>query len=310
MKEKINEQKKKVDKFWSAFFKQAKDDNFKTRWWQSPLIIRHVNHLVSGENVDGFSQGLINEVKKSFSNKLPFGSGISVGCGIAQKEINLVKQGIVERFDLFELSEECIVQGEQLIRENKLDKHMRYIKGDAFEIVKEAEKYDLVHWNSSLHHMMDAFEAVKWSKNVLKKGGLFFMDDFVGASRFQWPDRQLKMVSRVRGIFEGTKYLVNPRNTSESLSAVVSRPNVEALMESDPSEAADSENIIEAIKVFFPKAKIMKTGGAIYHLALSDMLHNFDETKDKILLDLLMFMDELCTDLGENHHAVALALKE
>ncbi|MFA5925314.1 MAG: class I SAM-dependent methyltransferase [Parcubacteria group bacterium] len=310
MQEKIDEQNNKIGKFWSAFFKQAKDDNFKTRWWQSPLIIRHVNQIVSGENVDGFSQGLINEVKKSFSNIIPFKNGISVGCGVARKEINLVKQGIVENFDLFELSEECITQGKRLIKENKIDKNIRYKEGDAFEVVKEIEKYDFVHWNSALHHMIDAHEALRWSKKILKKGGLFFMDDFVGATRFQWSDRQLEIVSRVRGIFNGTKYMLNPKNTSEALNSVILRPSKEVMIESDPSEAADSENIINAVKLFFPKAKIIKTGGAIYHLALSDMIHNFNETSDKILLDLLMFMDELCVELGENHYAVALALKE
>ncbi len=30
----------------------------KVRWWQHPLIIRHINRIVCGEAVEGFSEGL------------------------------------------------------------------------------------------------------------------------------------------------------------------------------------------------------------------------------------------------------------
>ena len=45
------------------------------------------------------------------------------------------------------------------------------------------------------------------------------------------------------------------------------------------------------------------------HLALNDIIHNFDEIQDKPLLDLLMMIDKLCIDLGETHYAIALAFK-
>ncbi|MDP8219106.1 MAG: hypothetical protein P9M03_10315 [Candidatus Theseobacter exili] len=167
-----------------------------------------------------------------------------------------------------------------------------------------------VHWNHSLHHMLDVDKAVEWSKNVLRSGGLFYMDDFIGASRFQWPDAQLEFATRIRKVFEDSKYLTNPRTSSGSLSTIISRPNKNKLIEDDPSEAADSERIVDAIYKYFPNVEFKVTGGVVYHLALSDMLNNFDEKDDKILLDLLMIIDELYAKLGQTHYGVALAFKE
>ena len=53
------------------------------------------------------------------------------------------------------------------------------------------------------------------------------------------------------------------------------------------------------------------TGGAIYHAALSDVLHNIDEddATDRALLDLTLQIDRLLAEQGETHYAVAVAEK-
>ncbi len=135
------------------------------------------------------------------------------------------------------------------------------------------------------------------------------MDDFIGATRFQWPEKQLEIATKTREVFKGTKYITNPRSKENALNTVISKPNKDKLIERDPSEAAASDQIINAVVQHFPKTEIINTGGVIYHLALSDMLHNFDEVDDKILLDLLMLIDELCIELGQTHYGVCWAIK-
>jgi SAM-dependent methyltransferase len=260
--------------------------------------------------VSGFSQGLTDLVKKYAGSSIPFKKGISVGGGNGQKEINLIKQGIVETFDLYELSKLRISSGINLAKKECVSDKIKFIYGDPIDIASEPEKYNFVHWNNSLHHMLDVEKAIEWSKIILKSGKLFYMDDFVGASRFQWPDEQLEIAAKVRGVFKHTKYLLNPKYRFFSLPAKIIRPNKEKLINKDPFEAADSDRIIMAVYKHFPNAEIKFTGGVIYHLALSNMIHNFDEKNGKILLDLLMIIDELCSKLGQNHYAVALAFKD
>jgi SAM-dependent methyltransferase len=301
----------KIGEHWSKVTKDsAKRKNLKLRWWQSPHVIRHINQLVCGEPVPGFSSGLIKQVRNLAAESIPFKRGISVGGGNGQKEISLIKQGLVSSFDLYELSETRIAAGEELARKESVEQNINFIFGDAFGLATKAEEYDFVHWNNSLHHMLDVDQAVAWSKQILKPGGLFYMDDFIGASRFQWPGRQLEIATKVRKAFQSSKYMQNPRDSDKSLAIELKRPSAEKLIQDDPSEAADSDRIIDSIIKYFPNAEIKITGGVIYHLALSDMLHNFDETEDKILLDLLMIIDELCADSGQTHYGTALAIKE
>ena len=305
-----NQIQKKIDEKWSKHANSS--HKLKLRWWDSPFILRHINHLICGEYVDDRSQGLMNVIKKIMPSPLPLEKGIAVGCGTGKKEFKFIKDNIVKYFDLYELSEGMIEKGRRLAQELGIEDKIRFHHGDAFKASNLENQYDFVHWGDALHHMLDADKAVAWSNEVLKKGGLFFMDDYVGASRFQWSDKSLEIATKVRESFTGTKYLVNPYDSSKTIPTKVLKPTVEKMIELDPSEAADSENILNAVRKYFPNATIRMTGGVVYHMALSDMLNNFDESKeeDMIMLKLLMIIDENCADMNETHYAVAYAIKE
>jgi len=299
---------KKIGSHWSNH-KPLK----RIRWWESPTIVRYVNSIVDGKYVDGRSSGLINRTKKLLKDRLPLEKGISVGCGVGLKEMNLIQQGIVKSFDLFELSSARIDHGRILAKKNGLEKNITFWEGNAFSMVTEKETYDLVHWNNSLHHMMDTEAAVSWSKQVLKTEGLFYMDDFVGANRFQWPERQLEIASDVRKSLIGTKYLRNPHSnhffSRRRIDWRVKRPKHKHI--ADPSEAADSERILTSIEKHFNDPEIIITGGVIYHLALSDVIYNFDENNevDLKLLKELLTLEKSCIEEGQTHYAVSLCLK-
>lgn len=302
---------KKIGAFWSK-----NNATPRTRWWHSPMIIRYVNTLVNGEPVDGISTGLMHSAKKLLGNNAPLKKGISVGCGNGYKEIQLITNGLVDSFDFFELSDERISQGLNLAKNYGVSEKIQFFEGDAFLRVKNDEIYDLVHWNNSLHHMLDVHQAIAWSHRILKSGGLFYMDEFVGASHFQWPDKQLEMASNIRRSLKGTKYLLNPSNNSfftrKYLPWRISRPDLNTMIQSDPSEAADSENIIPAVTKWFPSAEIIKTGGVVYSLALADIIYNFDESieEDRQRLKSVLDLETEYIRQGESHYATCLAFKK
>ncbi len=299
----------KIGKYWSDREKQNKTErNLKLKWWQDSHIISRINQWVSGEYKNGPSQGLNEYLKQHYSQVLPLKTAISVGCGTGKKEMLMMKQGLVEKFDLYEISTHRIEEGQRLAESMGLSQQVKFFKGNAFEMANQKEHYDMVHWNNSLHHMMNVNDAIAWSKKILKLKGIFYMDDYVGPNRLQWTDKMLLIASKVREALP-EKYLQDPRNPGKFVNTKLSRPNIAHLIKEDPSEAADAENIVAAVKKYFPDAYIKFTGGVIYHLALSNILHNFEGENDRNILDLLMLMDELCTELGETHYAVAVAQK-
>ena len=94
---------------------------------------------------------------------------------------------------------------------------IRKFQGVDKAVAGQPESYELVHWNNSLHHMLNVEEAVEWSWKVLKPGGLFYINDIVGPDRFQWTDTMLLEATAVRQSLP-ERFLVNPRNPSKLMS--------------------------------------------------------------------------------------------
>jgi SAM-dependent methyltransferase len=279
-----SEYSKRVAKRWSTA-----QSNPKVHWWTHPVVLKHINKIVCGKSVEGAWAGLEMRMQNLASQKM-FQRGISVGCGSASKELRLLQKGIVEHFDLFEISSARIEQGISAAKKMGLSHRVKFHLQNAFDH-KPQESYELVYWNNSLHHMPDAKQAILWSKDRLSSGGYFVMDDFVGPSRFQWSDKQLDIAHRVRRMLPD-RFLVDPNNQYARLPITIKRPSIHKMMESDPSEAADSGNIIPRLADIFPDVEIILTGGVVYHLALNNVLANFQDEKDFYILHELLELDE------------------
>lgn len=278
----------------------------RTRWWQSPLIVSHINRNYCGKAVRGTDGGDI-ELLRQIGEGRCYERAVSVGCGGAHHEIRLLQEDVVGAFDLFEISEARAEAALARARQLGLEDRVTIRLEDAFAVPPEP-RYDLVYWKDALHHMFDAFAAVRWSREVLKSGGMFFMNDFVGPSLMQYTDRQLDLAERARAALP-EPYLTNPHRPEERVPLRRARPNPARMAEIDPSECADSSNILPAVRSVFPDAVVIPTGGIVYTLALNDILANFDEERDEALLRSLMLADDLCVEAGETLYGVAYARK-
>lgn len=299
----------KVGSFWSKkTAEQQTGPNLKLRWWQSKNILRHINKRICGEALDGPSAGLIRRASEVSGERAPFELGVSVGGGNGLKEMMVLESGLVNYFKLYELSTARIEDGRKLAKKRHLEDRIEFIEGDAFDLLTAADSVDFVHWNNSLHHMFSVPDAIHWSRKILKPGGMFYMDDFVGADRFQWSDKILDTCEHIRKALP-ERYLINPSKPDELIAYRVPRPSYGAMIAADPSEAPDSSRTLQYVKHFFPNAEVTFTGGVIYHLALKDIINNFDEEEDRQQLELLLAMDDILANQGDTLYATALALK-
>ncbi|MEH2928950.1 class I SAM-dependent methyltransferase [Candidatus Ventrimonas sp. KK005] len=294
--------KEKIGKHWSLETNQ-KNCN-RDRWWKSPTIIRHINQTICGEPLDGWNAAGIKLAKRVLSKQKILELGLSVGSGNGMKELNLLENGLVRKFICFDFSEDRISQGRENAKNKGLSDRIIFLNEDFFESIYASKKYDMVFWDNSLHHMMDAFVAVQKSYEVLRKGGIFFCNDFVGKNQFQWSDMELAIVNGVRASLDN-KIFQNPNG--ENFQRIVGKPTIEWMNNTDPSEAADSQSIIPAIEKVFSKPLIIPTGGLIYHLCLNDILVNIEE--DSNLLKYLLKMDDETIKMGMTQYAFALGIK-
>lgn len=298
-KDKIHKQ---VGEFWN---KQTSNYMGKrTRWWQSPYVIEHYNFRVSGKKLPGWNDGPIELLKQQSDNQV-FKKAISIGCGTGFKEMNLIEKGIVETFVCYELSNNEIAIGQKLAEKKGISEKIKFQLGDFFESNDNCpETYDLVFWDNSLHHMLDTREAIKISKEILKEKGYFFCNDYVGKNRFQWLDSELALINGIRLNLPEELFVVEGMR---KIDRFVGKPSLENMIRDDPSEAADSENIIPGIYETFGSPVIINTGGVIYHTCLNDILQNIPERSE--MLEYLLNIDDEITDHGYTQYAFILAQK-
>ena len=273
-------------------------------WWEHPGIVRHVNKSICGTAVEGLGAGDVHLLQRRVPGRV-FDRAISVGCGNGGKEVTLLAAGLVSHFDLYEISEARVEQGQEVAERfgvgERISWHTRTadLTGSTLD-----GAYDLVYWNNALHHMLDVDEAVRWTKRALRPDGYVYMNDFVGPNRMQWPDEALAIASRARELLP-RRLLKRPAGEGY-LPSTIERPDPDKLAAADPTECADSDDILPAIRRHFPAAWIKPTGGTVYHTALHKIIANFTE-EDAPLLETLLLLDDVCTMAGHTHYAVALA---
>lgn len=275
------------------------------RWWAWPRIVAHQNALICGQPLTAWGAGLVQEVLRRWPGRR-FRHAVSVGCGNGAKELELLRSGLVGHFDLFEVSEARIRHGRKLYAAAGMTDRVTWRTEDGVAAMEEGPRYDLVTWDNGLHHMPDTARAVAASVTALEPGGVFLMNDYCGPNFFQWSGRTLAYATAVRHRLPDV-LLRNPADPSVQLASVIGRPDKAAMVALDPSEAADSESILPAIRHFLPDARVWMLGGAIYHLALNDVLANFDTERDMPLLDSLLLLDLALSELGESQYAACLA---
>ncbi len=275
----------------------------KRRWFDSELIVKHCNAKIAGKPLSGRGAGIRARLQQ-FAHEQPISRGVSVACGSARTELGLLMAGLVETFDLYEASRVRLEQARSYATKHNVVDRVRFnlVTGPDLPDVENA---DLVYWKAALHHMLDTRAAVEWSRDALRAGGLLVVDEYVGPNRFQWTKLSLEASDRVRQALP-ERFFHNPRDPAKPYPRLTPRVNRDKLIAQDPTEAADSENIVPAIGDVFPGAEIIPTGGAVYHLALRGVMDNFQPEDDPII-QLVLLADDLLERQGEFHHATAFA---
>jgi SAM-dependent methyltransferase len=244
-------------------------------------------------------------VLRRLSGESPFPLALSIGCGAASKEISLLRSSVVGTFVVHEISNARIALGKQTARRLDVEKRIEF-RNEAIDFSRPPnERFNLIYWNNSLHHMLDVRACLEWCRGALCPGGTIYLNDFVGPTRMQWPDEMLQLANVIRGCLPA-RILMAP-DKGALLPALVKRPSLKKLMERDPTECADSAQILPALRSVFDEPVIQFTGGVVYHLAINGLLHNFNSNADYELLAALLASDQAIAGLGMTHYAVAHA---
>lgn len=253
-------------------------------FWIIPQLREHWNFKCTGDHKTEYADYLVSKYLSGAKGL----KMLSVGCGSGARERMFGKYPNFSLIEGIDMAENKIREA----RENAVElglENIKYHVGDFLEIQFEKGSYDIILFNSSLHHFNNIYTFLELKVlPLLKKGGLLVLFEYVGPKRLQWTTNQLKTANRILKQLPD-KY--KTRANGRAIKKRIYRPGVLRMLLVDPSEAVDSASIIPSVHQLFKVIEEKNLGWDILQILLKDISHNFlveNMETEKILVDLIM----------------------
>ncbi|MBL6082185.1 methyltransferase domain-containing protein [Belnapia sp. T18] len=271
----------KVNEVWSAA--SVRDAQVLGQYWLAhPMVRDRVNRLASGRP-DQDAYGHLMELLAARGWRLPIGHALSLGCGFGGLERDLVGRGLVARMDALDLAEGAIAEARRLAADAGLGDRIQYQVADLEAAYFAPGSADIVFAHSSVHHVERLEELFAAVKQTLRPGGVFHLYEFVGATRFQWTDAQLRLGNALLdSLPERLRRLPSGKPKGR-----LTRPTIEHMVGVDPTEAIRSAEILSLMREHFTILEERPLGGGLLHNVLGDIAQNFrpDDPEDRAVLE-------------------------
>ncbi len=261
-------------------------------FWNIPFFMAHWNKVITGDSTMNYPQYFCDKYLSAHKNY----SLLSIGSGTGLYEREFAKQKYV--FDIIgiELSENRVREAEKLANENNLD--IKYLNQNIYEIDFKNQKFDIILFNSSLHHFdnMDLFLS-QYIKPLLAPNGFLLICEYVGRNRIYIPNFQLKEANNI------LKKIPSKYRQYEGIPVYKNKVYSNGLLRmklNDPSEAVDSESIIPVLHKYFDVVEEKYLGCNLIMPIMRGIAHNFIN-KDTETIELLQMILEADTNFIEKY---------
>ena len=157
---------------------------------------------------------------------------------------------IAEKFHANDVSAGAIEGARAAASAAGLFDRVDYSVADLNDIKLSEQLYDAIFAISSFHHVFQLEQLCKECRAALKPGGLFFLDEYIGPSRFQSSQFVVETINRILcNLPEKYRYNLFVKDGS-TIDRYVPSP-VEHFEKFDPSEAVRSGEIMNVLRMYF-----------------------------------------------------------
>ncbi len=258
--------------------------------WTHLAQVQHtINRRVTGDPglpaLTWFFQRIAGE------KPLPVGRVLVLGCGSAGIENAIVQSGWALEAVALDLSPRALaLAADQASKAGLHGVKHRLADMNALPVGSpdlQPGSFDAVLGIAGVHHCANLEGLYSAVVQLLKPGGWFYLDEFIGPSRFQWPDLQVGMIS---GFLSA---LPDPlaRTGAGHLRRGYIRPTVQQVIAVDPSEAVRSAEIVPLLPTWFTVEGIYGYGGNLLHLSLAQIAQHFHDDSGGYLARLIALED-------------------
>jgi 2-polyprenyl-3-methyl-5-hydroxy-6-metoxy-1,4-benzoquinol methylase len=238
-----------------------------SQWWDIPEMHRRWNRLITGDPDLDRVQYLVDRYLAG-NQEL---EALSPACGTGHRERRWARTGHFSRIDGFDLTASCIEEAKKEAELEGLGHILHFEVRDVATLEAQEARYDVVIAEHSLHHFSPISTIMQTLARVMRRDGWLFLDDFVGATRYQWGERQLEAVNALLTLIP-ERFRVQHDGT---IKRGVHRPSTLSMVLDDPSEAIESSGILPALRENFEVVELTPYGGTLLQLVLSGIAHHF-----------------------------------
>ena len=224
--------------FWDREVVQRQHSSWLLDWW----LREYANTLIGGDMplwpMDWFQRWLGGRT---------FDRALTIGCGTGALERDLLRRDLVRTIDAFDGSITSLAIARKQAADEGLQARVRYFAADFNAPALPRATYDLVLFQESAHHVLRLEKLFHAVRRSLKPGGLVYMDEYVGPSRFEWNDARMVPYRTVYDALDPTLRAVTHLDCP--------------VMIEDPSEAVRSSEIEPQLRVGFDVVARRPYGG-------------------------------------------------
>ncbi len=248
------------------------------------MVRDRINVLLSGDR-QADAYGRLADFLRDGGHPGPLGRCASLGCGSGGLERDLVRRGMVGDIEGYDSSEGAIAEARRLAADLGYG-NIRYQTVDLAGLILPEAQFEAIFTHTSLQAVEALESVVATVRRALKPGGLFHLNEFVGPSRFQWTDAQVRLTNEFLDTLPD-RLLETPAGRKPP----VERPTVEHMLANHPTQAVRSSEIREVLARHFDILEERPCGGTLLHMGLSDIAQNFDEENPEDVAHLKRFFD-------------------
>ncbi len=259
-------------------------------FWSIAEVRQRWNVKCTGDPDLGYETYLC---EKYFENRSGL-SLLSVGCGAGTHEQRFAGHKAFSRIVGIDVAENQINEARENARRMS---NVSYLTGDFTTALFDKESFDVILFNSSLHHFREVDKLLENRvRPLLKKDGFLIIFEYVGPDRLQWTSEQLRFAN---ALLETIPSDFRRRWGTQTVKKRIYRPGWLRMQLIDPSEAVDSSSILPAIHKHFKTVEERKIGSDIIHILLKDIAHHFisDNPEGKLILRYLFDEEDRYMDV-------------
>lgn len=274
-------------------------------WTHLPAVKARIAHMVSGDATVHPPEWFFRQV--AAERPLPLPRLLVLACGAGHVEREATAKGWAASAVAIDLSSQVLARASAQAEAEGLP--IEYHRADMNRLpIGQAPflpgTFDAVLGVAGVHHCSELERLYADVATLLAPGGWFFLDEYVGPDRFQWPDAQQRHLNALLD-------LLPPRlrmTTDGRLKGNARRPSVQEVIAVDASEAVRSSELLPLLSDHFNVQAVRPYGGSMLHLVLGSIAQNFAPSAEAPYLDALLEAEDELIRAGQIGHDFACVI--